>query len=65
MSLRLPSNWHTLGFTQKAAYLCSTRQARDYSEACSILAKLPRRKKKPAAVYTPDTRGIRLPYADQ
>jgi hypothetical protein len=58
VNLRLPSNWRTLGFTQKAAYLCSTRQARDYSEACSILGKCggrkPRMKRKE----------IRLPYAD-
>jgi hypothetical protein len=42
-SLRLPANWRTLSFPQKAAYLCTTRQARDYSEACSMLARLPRR----------------------
>ena len=41
--MRLPPQWRTLSFHQKAAYLCSTRQARDYSEACSMLARLPRR----------------------
>ena len=41
--MRLPPQWRTLSFAQKAAYLCTTRQARDYSEACSMLAKLPRK----------------------
>lgn len=45
MILRLPSQWRTLSFLQKAAYLCSTRQVRDYREACSMLARLPRKPK--------------------
>lgn len=54
MTLRRSSNWRTLSFPQKAGYLCSTRQARDYSDACSILAKLPRspRRRPPAILDT-------------
>jgi len=62
--MNLPPSWSRMGWHEKAAYLCSSHQARDYSDACSMLAKLPRRKKKPAGVYTPETRKIRLPYAD-
>ncbi len=52
-ALRLPSQWRTLSFPQKAAYLCTTKQARDYSEACSMLARLPRRP-KPRQIATTD-----------
>lgn len=44
-AVKVPSNWSRMGFTVKAAYLCSTRQARDYSEACSMLAKRGGRRK--------------------
>lgn len=43
MNLRLPPQWRTLSWHARAAYLCATRQARDFSEACSMLAKLPRK----------------------
>ena len=45
-TLRLPSFWSRLDWTAKAAYLRSSRQARDYSEACSLLAKMRRPKVK-------------------
>lgn len=44
-AIRKPTFWHRMSWAQKAAYLCSSRQARDYSEACSILARQPRRKR--------------------
>lgn len=53
---RLPRNWATLGWHQKAAMLCTLRIARDYSTACSLLASGPRRKAR--AVM------MRLPYCD-
>lgn len=37
-----PPHIRRAGFTVKAAYLCSSGKARDYSEACSMLAKLRR-----------------------
>jgi hypothetical protein len=43
MNIRKPSFWSRLPFTEKAAYLCSSKQARDYSQACSMLARQPRR----------------------
>ncbi len=44
MSLRLPFFWKRMGFTAKAAYLCSSHQAKDYSEACAKLRALKPRK---------------------
>jgi hypothetical protein len=44
---RLPHFWRDMGFTAKAAWLCSARLARDYSEACTILAGM--RKRAPRA----------------
>lgn len=37
--IRKPPFWHRIGWSEKAAYLLSSKQARDYSEACSMLAK--------------------------
>lgn len=62
--MNLPPSWSRMGWSERAGYLCASHQARDYSHACSILAKLPRRKKKPAAIYTPSMRAVRLPYSD-
>lgn len=45
--MNLPHFWHRLSFTAKAAYLCSAHLARDYSEACSMLAKMRSRKRTP------------------
>jgi len=45
MSYNLPPSWFRMSFTAKAAYLCATKHARDYSHACSMLAQ---RKKRPA-----------------
>ena len=42
--LILPGNWHTLGIDQKAQYLLTTRQAKSYSDACSILSRMRRKK---------------------
>jgi hypothetical protein len=41
--IRKPPFWNRMSFTAKAGYLCASKQARDYSEACSMLAKQPRR----------------------
>lgn len=43
MTLRLPNFWSGMSFTAKAAYLCSTNQAKDYSHACQILRSFRRR----------------------
>jgi hypothetical protein len=58
--IRKPSFWPRLSFYARAAYLCSSRQARDFSEACAMMAKQPRRKKLPPAPVV-----MRLPYKDQ
>lgn len=42
--LNLPASWDRMGWTNKAGYLCSTHQARDYPDACSILAGMRRPK---------------------
>ncbi len=61
--MNLPPSHKGMGFTALAGYLVSTHQARDYPQACSMLAKLRRKpRKKPAAIYAP--RSVRLPYAD-
>lgn len=39
---RLPHFWRGMSFTAKAAWLCTARLARDYSEACAILASMRR-----------------------
>lgn len=44
---KLPSHWRNMGFTVRAAYLCSTGQARNYSEACSMLARSRKRSARP------------------
>ena len=49
MKLRLPYFWKGMSWTARAGWLCSSKQARDYSHACSILASMPRRK---AAIVT-------------
>ena len=53
-----------MSFVNKAGYLVGAHLAKDYSTACAMLKELPSRKRKPAAVYTPSTRNVRLPYAD-
>lgn len=60
-TIRKPYFWAGMSFAQKAAYLCSSAQARDYSEACSILARQPRPRK---AVPTKEPVVMRYPYAD-
>lgn len=45
-SVKTPYFWKGMSFTAKAGYLCATKQARDYSHACSLLAA---RKRKPKA----------------
>ena len=42
---RLPSFWSGMGFTARAAWLCESKIAKDFSEACSMLARLPRKPK--------------------
>jgi hypothetical protein len=61
--LRLPHFWSGMGFTARAGYLCATYQARDFAEACSLLAKMRRPKRNPPVPKTPP-QNIRLPYAD-
>lgn len=56
-TIRKPYFWSRLSWSARAAYLCSSNQARDYSEACSILASQPRRKKVAAAPVV-----MRYPY---
>jgi hypothetical protein len=57
--MKKPSFWKGMSFTAKAGYLTATRQARNYSEACAMLAAQPRRKKT-----TPAPVVARLPYVD-
>lgn len=59
--MNLPPTWNRMSFTAKAGYLAATCQARDYSHACSILAKMRGPKRR---VVAPTVRQIRLPYAD-
>lgn len=59
-NLNLPFFWKRLPWCEKAAYLTRTHQARDYSDACSILAKM--RPRKRPVVRTPVV--ARLPYKD-
>lgn len=35
--MNLPHFWSRMGWTEKAAYLCRTHQAKDYSDACAKL----------------------------
>lgn len=58
--LNLPPSWRRMGFTDKAAWLCLTKQAKNYFEACSMLAK--RKRIKPAAPVQGPARKIRYPY---
>lgn len=57
--IRKPPFWHRIGWSEKAAYLLSSKQARDYSEACSMLAKRKPRKPAPAQPVV-----MRYPYAN-
>ena len=43
-ALNLPPSWNRMGFTARAGYLCSTHQARDYSDACSKLGQMVKEK---------------------
>lgn len=54
-----PSWWAGATFCAKAAWLTSTGRAKNFSEACSMLAK--RRRKATPPVIPKNTR---LPYAD-
>lgn len=47
---KLPSFWSGMSFVNKASYLCSTHQARDYNEAASMLAHLRRRSRSRPSV---------------
>lgn len=60
IAIRKPYFWNRMSWTECAAYLVRTHQARDFPHACSILASLPRRKRTPPT--TP--REVRLPYRD-
>lgn len=56
-NLRLPSYWPGMSYTAKAGFLLATGQARDWSNACSILRN--RRKTKrgtPMAAAVADTK---------
>lgn len=44
---RLAPTWHRMGWTAKAGWLCATGQARDYSDACSILWSFRKRRVPP------------------
>lgn len=44
-SSRLPHFWRGMGFTARAAWLVTAGLASDYSEACSMMARLPRKPK--------------------
>ena len=57
--MKTPTFWKGMSFTAKAGYLTATRQARDYSEACSMLAKMKRPKR---VIQQPVV--ARLPYKD-
>lgn len=59
-TLRLPFFWRRMSWTNRAGYLLATHQAKDFSDACSILAKM-RPKKRAAPVQQIQAR---LPYAD-
>ncbi len=45
--LRLPSFWKGMSFTAKAAHLCTTKQAKDYSDACRILGSMKKKRVTP------------------
>ena len=57
--IRKPPFWHRIGWSEKAAYLCSSRQAKDYSEACAML-----KKRKPVKRPEPAPVVMRYPYAN-
>jgi hypothetical protein len=61
--LRLPNFWSGMSYCAKAGWLTASGQAKDFSHACSILAKMRRPKRNPPAIKTP-LQNIRLPYAD-
>jgi hypothetical protein len=54
MKLNLPRFWRGMGWTEKAAYLCRTHQARDFADACAILRAMPRKKKPAPKQVSPD-----------
>lgn len=45
--MNLPPTWNKMGFTDKAAYLCSSKQARNYPEACAMLSHRRRKSVRP------------------
>lgn len=54
--LRLPSFWKGMGWTAKAGWLLSSRQAKDYPDACRILNSLknPKRPLAPKPIREPE-----------
>lgn len=60
IKFNVPPSWNSMGFVEKAGYLCSTHQAKDYSAACAMLA---RRRKIPKPAPGP-TKPARMPYRD-
>ena len=45
---KLPSFWSGMSYVAKAAFLCAQGQARDFNEACSLLAQAKLRPVRPA-----------------
>ena len=45
--MNLPKSWPRMGWTAKAAYLCQSHQAIDYSDACAKLKAMRAPVKKP------------------
>lgn len=60
--MNLPYFWKGMSFTARAGWLLAAGRARDYSEACSMLAKMKRPKRVIQKPSPPQN--IRLPYAD-
>lgn len=36
-SFNVPASWYRMGWSDRAAYLCSSHQVRSYAEACGTL----------------------------
>ncbi len=62
MSLHLPPSWDQMSFCNKAGYLAASSQAKNFTDACSMLAKMRRPHNKPKASTV--ARVARLPYKD-
>lgn len=59
-TIRKPPHWPGMTQYARRCYLVDTHQARDYSEACSMLASQPRRRKPAPAQPVV----MRYPYAN-